>query len=1527
MAAAKSKVNVKFVVLLSAVLGMVFVGVALAFVYIKLKSGDRYVRLADAALAAGDITKADMYYARAVGKDQSNVEWLVKWRDTRRKKVPETQTAFTEDYLMYVSILRTLANAKRTDVAAHREYLEELYTQAAALGLNREAWRHLESETEVAMRFFDPEKPGALRRYHGIAVISLSLTGDQVTDREMDGAREDLEAALKADPKDEVAANDLAVVHREAGRKALEGERKDEGTAELAKAGEVIDALVAAAPESGFAAAAKVSLEAADLDLLVDRRQSKAELIKARNDALSKLTPKITALGERLEQTEPSKLAIETVQRYAQLAMGLDSKTGAPSVMKVIDRALSASKDDFELMAMRSQMLATVGDLDGAIAQYQAIVDQPKRPVSWSGMRQFDARRSAMFMQTNSAMALALKATEPEARQKALAKAETYRKQLARNVAEHAPELKIIDGKFKYLEGDLRGSQRDLAEFINAPGVLGSQIPEARLLTADIASRLGQVGLAIDELEKVVQARPGQVDLLMNLAALYSQVQQSGRAASAYAEVLELDPTNEKAKQNLALMRALNEGEKLQDPVMQLLVDAEKLQRGTTQKLGDEQAAVEYLEKGAAEHNQDPRLVLPIARMRVGRNEIDAAKTALKAGLAKHPDDKDMKDMLGRLDSAKTVDGVMALIDAQPGEPAEKWWSKHTAYMAFGKRAEAKAALAEMAKLKPQDPRAIEAAFLLAIGDNDLTEAQRLTDLAVQTDADRAEGDTYKARLLLAKNQTREAAALLERAAQRGNATAQLLRLLGVVQLQMGRDQGLAAIKQALELNPTDLTTIKTYLSALVQTNRQTEALALARDSQLFAQRDPEFLTAWLALESMAGNRAFAVDRREQIYKRSPENLANGVALAALYCEAKQWDQARTLIDKLRVGNETDESVARVDAAWHADKGDLDGARQVFVNLIDEIGKKVPSGENMSPSAYLTFGEFMMARGRMDWGLAAMRQAERLQNPKTMDVSLVLGDALLSNGAFADAEPVFRKVLDAKVPDPRHEIVKRLIESLVQQRKLPEAEQEFVKLGANAEDDVELMAQRAAAARGMGELKRAREILDRAVVKYPGEALPYVRRARLLMLSPTTVKDAIADLDTAVKISPNMWQALRTRGNLLLEQGRDEDGLKDLTRAVEAAPALDSLRMEVIETLLKAGKESEAVDVADAALKSRPNDMRLIGSIGDRFAGSGRAARAQRYYKMLWQQLADEPSAILYVNALLSITPPSLTEAEATLATPSLNTDRSPSLLLCRSLLRKKQGKDDAARTDAIAGFNRSIGNPAMLAQWTTRLRKPFPEPRAALAVLKAVKAPAASADWLEFQRAAVMLEDAELRPEGTSILEGLLSNSPDRDVKLEACRALTAGYDKDKKWAEAAAAAKKGLDMKPDDVAFNNNEAFFLDLLNKPAEALPYAERASQLDPQNAPNLDTLGGGAGKPGQREKAMQIEAEAFRRARAEADKAKWALQLAHWKLETKDKAGATGLLDTLRETLSDAPGLVPEFKSQVDQLEKDIQGAP
>src|SRR4029079_16249609 len=118
-------------------------------------------------------------------------------------------------------------------------------------------------------------------------------------------------------------------------------------------------------------------------------------------------------------------------------------------------------------------------------------------------------------------------------------------------------------------------------------------------------------------------------------------------------------------------------------------------------------------------------------------------------------------------------------------------------------------------------------------------------------------------------------------------------------------------------------------------------------------------------------------------------------------------------------------------------------------------------------------------------GVAAMRQAERLQDPKTMAVSIALGNTLMSLGLSTEAEKSFRQAIDAGVPDPKHDLRKRLIESYVQSQRFAEAEKEFAALGPVGDSDLELLCQHAQIAKGLGDKARAAELLNRAVAKFP----------------------------------------------------------------------------------------------------------------------------------------------------------------------------------------------------------------------------------------------------------------------------------------------------------------------------------------------------------------------------------------------------------------------------------------------------------
>ena len=185
-----SRVNTKFVILLSLVLGGVFVFVAGAAWYVVTKSPSALAAKGDAAMAEQDYDMASYYYSKAVAKDQSNVENLEKWREALTNKVPSTDTELATDYSMYRSgILRTLANLKRDDLDAYREYLDEILAGCLGNSFNRTSWELLidvtndsirqwgrydiDNELELNSGVDEDGEWNTLRRYSGIGFVMI----------------------------------------------------------------------------------------------------------------------------------------------------------------------------------------------------------------------------------------------------------------------------------------------------------------------------------------------------------------------------------------------------------------------------------------------------------------------------------------------------------------------------------------------------------------------------------------------------------------------------------------------------------------------------------------------------------------------------------------------------------------------------------------------------------------------------------------------------------------------------------------------------------------------------------------------------------------------------------------------------------------------------------------------------------------------------------------------------------------------------------------------------------------------------------------------------------------------------------------------------------------------------------------------------------------------------------------------------------------------------------------------------------
>jgi tetratricopeptide (TPR) repeat protein len=1515
-----SRVNIRFVVILAGALATVFVLTAGVFYFVKMRSGSRYAYLGDQALARGDIKAADEFYSKAVSKEHTNVEYLKKWRSILEKKIPETDTQFVDGYRMYTAgVLSSLATLQRSDVNAQTDYLQALYEEHT-LGIRREGYEHIIEQVNTSLAFFEPDQPAAIRRYRGLATLGLQSVGAEVKPDQLDQGAKDLEAAIAANPKDTEAADGLMLLHRAAALKAKERSDQETYGKRLEQARQVVAASLAANPGDPQSLVDDLLLAATDADA-APANGSAAEQAQARRAAIRGLAPRLAAASEQMVKADPARLNTSIVSMFATLASMIDPAEAPKQSMALIKRALEGAPDNADLMMLGARLAVMQGDLNDAIARYDAVIKLPKRPISLAGIRLGDIKRKAQFLLTNSTVGLA--ATAPaDSRATAMDRAKQAREQLAQVVADQSPELKLIDGKLLLVNGDLRGAQQYLSDFIRTPGDVGAeQLLDARLLIGDIAMRLDppQPGLARESYRAVLDARPDLLNVRMALAGVELLLENRSTALELYKQVLAIDPKNDIALRQVQVLE-----NRTDDPVLKVLIDADRLSRGATDSLGDNKAALALVE-GALEANAyDMRLVTAAVTLHANTADYAGARQIVAAALQRRPADEKLKALMKRLEVADSYEGMIALIEEGSGSPLDKWLAKRRVSEAFGKKAEAEASLKEAATIAPDDGRVLELQFVAAILGKDMPQATRLAERAIQVNADRADGDTFRARLMISQGNLKEAASLLERASQRGNANPAIYRMLGALQMQLGRGpEAVNSYRRAMELNPADVVSVKSYLTSLVQTGQRQTALGVARASEAIGRRDPEFFDMWLELEADAGRLQFARERREEMHTLAPSDVPNTTALADLYIREQSFDKARPLIDDLRSKNDSI-AAAVLDARWYAGKGDIAKASDTFKSYV----AKVQGAERSS--AYMAYGQFMIQAGRLDDGLAAFRQATDTQDPKSMPVDLTIGEILLSHGRFADAESQFRKVLDAGVADPQLQIHKRLIEAQIQQGNFKEAEKEFAGLGADADRDVELIAQRSQLLRDLGRSREARDLLDRAIEKFPDEPLPYLRRARLVMTDPAYTSDAMADLATAIKLRPTFWQALRTRAQLLIAAGKYDEAIRDLQAAAESAPGLDEIRFNLIDLQLTQNRDADAGASADAGIKLHTNDLRYTASLADRFAGAGRWAKAAELYRLMLKQRPDETAASACVNALLKGNPPAVTDAEAVLATPGLDIEKSWRLLIARASIRKQQGKDGPMQADCVAALE-LVSTPDDLIAGFEAMRRVVGKPATIIEIVDRAWASRKIAtdlsEWMVLARSTAMLDEPSRRSEGCAQLQSMAGEAKNPGVRVNASKAAAAALANDSRWDDAVKSLIVGLAVVPEDVVFNNNIAYMLsENLHKPADALPYAEKAFHLAPDDLNVIDTMATVYWSKGDREKAVETAGTGLRAPRADADKAPLALKLAGWRLQTGDKTGAKALLDFLLEVLTDNPALNAKMKPNVDQLKKDIDAA-
>ncbi len=1547
------RVNTKFVALLVGAAVLVLGSGIGLYYYMFNKTGETYATAARAAEAEGDWVAAEENWGRAVGQERTNLEYLGAWATAMGQITPPTETEYVEKFRELRSIKRQIAITARTDIERTVDYLEFFYDSFSRLGVgSRGSVDTFNSELSVMLAYYPEGGPmgdehNRLRRYRAMSWALLSGASSTLKNEEIESAIEDARAALQVDPADGEAMRALVqLIDTQKLRAESEGQRREVDRLRDAQR-DAVAAVLEADPRNFWGLITGI-----EIDAELFNRLSGESRDAARGPLYQRLSDLMDSLEPRVEELEPSDL-----DRLMLLEGLLSADNSMSRTIELYEKAVAAQDDRTDLLLQLAALRDRAGDAEGAIADARRAEAQEALPISLEGYVRMYAQRQASMLIAEIAIGQ-LDEAESDARvAELLDTAKSARERYVKGVGTENPRVSMLDGQIaaaraEYLikSGDQRGGEDALNEALSHFASHNERTEynnrEGLWREGLTALRLNKTGLARERLTALLQKEPKNPNVLLGLADIEERLgtQQSKEEALRYTQrAAELAPGSADVEARLDRLRRLTFLEAPDDPIDALVFRSERVFQGIDALKPDAIKAEEILREGLDKHGLEPRIIRQLVRVLMFTERLDEAKTLAGQGLEANPDSEIMQTLDRRLNAGSILDIVEQSIDESNASELDKLLQKVEARRQYGEPELAAAALAQALELAPDDPDVIEQEFLQALTENDLDAARQISARAKALNADRLDGITFQARVFAAENRHTEAVELLREAVARRSADAPLWRLLASEQAALGRiSEALESYRKALGITVNDSTTIRGYIALLASTGQLQEALSEARRLKSFGETDPVFVDIYLRLEATEGGDeglATAIRQRQQILGERPFDNGNKLQLAKLYIDAREWSRAKEILDGLE--SEGLNTLARIEmlAKWYADQGRVkmgdefrDGIELARGAFIEHILK---SGEESNVDAYIAMARFMMQRGRDDVALRAVEEARALQDPAQLRAEKLFGEIMMRRNQPREAAEAFTRIVEAGADDEGGPYRKLLVEMLLRTNEFEAAGTQIAQLDEASQSSLTVLMQRADIAMAGNDQEEALRLVDRAIELYPSRPLPFIKRAQYLMPNEALSRDVTRNLEEALRLNPNDYQAHKLMATMHYRSGNDDEAVRSLRASLRANPGQDGVLVGLLIELLEKNRVGEAVDVANEAIDARPTDATLMLVAGRVFMRRDYYDRAATLFEQAWELTRDQRVAMAFIDALLRSENPKISRASRVIAELEVlgaEIDEDPQLLATRATIEARADKQARAASFLTRAYEQSLGNPALVLQWVRNARVTFNDdgPRTISYILELRnQLPTGSVqhDWLTYGAALIRIQDEIELSEAEADLVRLQEDSTDDVIRRLSHRMLGSGRYGREDFEGAETAWRAGIAAFPDDWEMHNNLAYCVGIdMGRPADAVPLARQATQLADPRADVHDTLGKLLLATGQLDEAEDSLLRAKERVRTERERVNVLINLARLAIARGSLDEARRLQTEADTTVYTLPDLREVVGDDLTELKQEIDSA-
>ncbi|MFA9476759.1 tetratricopeptide repeat protein [Phycisphaerales bacterium AB-hyl4] len=1416
-----ARVNTKFVFMLSAALILLVGGVGAYWFMFVHRDPEEMIQRGDQAFAAQQYDEAVEQYGRALRRRSNDTNLLEKYIAALEIAPVETEL-LAQRYAGQLQESHRLVSEQRRD---DPEALEQYYGLLWQLARDNLA-SHSRIYTLSDRRLADDPDNVVARGYRGMTQ-TRRLTLDRSRADQLQ-AREDLEFALERRP------NDTELMHHLALWKLFEANRLDRPAGNREQAANLRAEAVALSQQMLEHAPDDRQRQALHLRLLLDPTINEQEQARPVLDALE---------AQLLEDPQPRHVVLATVDMLVRSdrtpVEGTNRTQGVMRATQLLEAATQAYPDEAVYRLTLGRYMVALGERDEALDQFERTRQTAQRAPALAFLRWQQAGTEAAIQQADLLIGRIPQA-ESDQQREALRQEVNQILEPVRERVPDAPSLALLDGKLALLDGEL--GQAAII-FDQASERYDHRNPEPLRLAAHAHRRQGDWGAAAERLEQLLTLQPGRVDTHVELADIYLSGGQTEQAQQRLDAVLNEVPDHPQA---LRLKARLLSQQGASDEAIDIYRSLENLDDG--------QAVMELVQLYLRSDQQGEAVTLLNRRLEAAPNDLRALQALLalnddvaeaeqlfEAALADGASEQAVS-RLRRLYAGEeiSVDEAMEEAIAAREDPIERALLRAEIARRRGDMDQFRAALDEAEQIDRHHPRVVEMQFDVALANEDWERAQRYAQAGRDRNLDLAEGEFYRGRLAAARGEFRTAVAHLRRGLSARPVYSDGWRYLGDAQrLNRDLDDAADAYRRAVEQRPNNVPALRGLAAVHDGRGEHDAALSRLREALQHQGNDPQLLEQYLQYEQQHGDVRQAIALRRQLAELASDQYDNRRTLAVLLARAGEADEAITTAEALI----EDEGETRTNVALLAEVHRLaDDAATGLATLENYIAQR---GDEQSSADQRLLARYKLSINDGEGAVAAYEQAIALDDDPQQPAKREFADLLFDRGVFAEALPFYQSLHESMPEDTV--VALRLAETHIQLGNPEHAE----AILADAPESAERWALQAIVARAGGDLAGARQAIDRAIGRSDANALLYVERARIRIEGEDDRTAAASDLREALRLSPALLPARQMLVQLQLGRGDTAAAQRELRTMLSQAPQHRASRLLLLELYVNDGEYRAADSLAAEGQQLSPQDPtwpRLRAQVA---AQAGETSAAVGHWRNVLAVSANASHLAGMVSFLL----------EQEMYTEALNVlGEHESLLSQFAMLEALRGRALAGtgQNDAAeAAFAAALGaaqNPGQLGSVAASMMQTW-DASGAIDRLQTLESDLSP---VKRQLAAAQIEIASGQYEQASDrLQTMTSEleQAEQPVRVFGMQLLATALHQGGAHAEARQVYEQVLEAAPEDVAALNNLAFLLATqLGEPESALPLAERATELAPQNARVLDTLGWTQYKMGLHEQA-------------------------------------------------------------------------